>query len=359
MNSLKKTPKSEKPRPKAKVRAPFILGDFEIKAGERKTVNLPIAELYTANTLSMSVHVIHGKKEGPVLFVSACIHGDEINGVEVITRLLKLKSLQHLKGTLLIIPVVNIFGFLNNSRYLPDRRDLNRSFPGSQHGSMASRLANLFNKEIVQRSTHGIDLHTAAIHRNNLPQLRVDLNDTQALEMANTFGVPVILHSPVIEGTLRQMGQESQVPILVYECGEALRFDELSIRAGVRGVISAMRHLEMLPKRHNAPRIKTIITRSSTWVRAPRGGILRTRITLGKWVEKDQIMGTIGSPLDEVQTEVVATKSGIIIGKTELPLVDEGNAIFHIAMLEEEEVVPLIAQFKAMGASDEWSMANL
>ena len=223
------------------------VGGTTISPGQRVTVDLPVADLYTSTSLHMPVQVICGRKPGPVLFVSAAIHGDELNGVEIIRRLLKRKALKSIRGTLLAVPIVNVHGFLNQSRYLPDRRDLNRSFPGSAKGSIASRLANLFIKEIVSKADFGIDLHTGALHRSNLPQIRANLDDAATLDIAQVFGTPVIINSDIRDGSLRACAFERGQPVLIYEAGEALRFDEISIRAGLRGILNVMRHIGMLP----------------------------------------------------------------------------------------------------------------
>ncbi|MGQ9424910.1 succinylglutamate desuccinylase/aspartoacylase family protein [Gilvimarinus sp. F26214L] len=308
------------------------IGDYEIKPGEHRTIELPLAAMVTHNDVEMTVHVVSGRKAGPVLFVNAAIHGDELNGVEVIRRLLKQRQLNRLSGTLIAIPIVNVYGFLNNSRYLPDGRDLNRSFPGSSKGSLAARIANTFFNEIVKTSTHGIDLHTGARHRANLPQLRADLSNDEVKRMASAFDVPVIIDSKIRDGSLRQMGDDANVPVLLYEAGEALRFDELSIRAGVRGIINVMRELKMLPhKKHRILNKKPIISRNTTWVRAPHSGILRALVPLGARVMKDDVLGVIADPLGASEYHVIAHDEGIVIGRTYMPLVHEGEALFHLA----------------------------
>ena len=218
---------------------PIQIGETIIQPGERTIVDLPVADLYTATSLSMPVKVICGRTAGPVLFVSAAIHGDELNGVEIIRRLLKRKALRSLRGTLLAVPIVNVHGFLDQSRYLPDRRDLNRSFPGSPKGSIAARLANIFIKQIVRKADYGIDLHTGAINRSNLPQIRANLDDPRNEDLAKAFGAPVIIGSSILDGSLRACASDIGMPILIYEAGEALRFDETSIRAGLRGILPA------------------------------------------------------------------------------------------------------------------------
>jgi predicted deacylase len=312
----------------------LVIGGKEISPGQRVTVNLPLALLHTQTPLEMPVRVWRGKRDGARLFISAAIHGDEINGVEIIRRLLQHKSLANLRGTLITIPTVNVYGVIQHSRYLPDRRDLNRSFPGSERGSLASRLADLFMREIVQNCTHGIDLHTGALHRSNLPQLRVNLEDPEILPLARAFEVPTIINSDLRDGSLRQAATEIGIHTLLYEAGEALRFDELSIRAGVKGIINVMRVLGMLPKKRYTAKKKVIeplIARSTVWVRAPESGIFRAYYALGQAVKKNDVLGIIASPFGDHEEEVIATSSGIVIGRSSLPLINEGDALFHIA----------------------------
>ena len=228
------------------MRASFEISGQTITAGTSSLVKIPLPSLHSDTSVHMPVNVIHGRKEGPVLFISAAIHGDEINGVEVIRRILSMKNIKRLRGTLLLIPTVNVFGFEGHSRYLPDRRDLNRNFPGREQGTLAGRVANIFMTEVVMRSDLGIDLHTAAIHRDNFPQIRADLHNPELKDLAKQFAAPVILHSAPPEGSLRLAAEEVAVPVMVYEAGEALRFDEVAIRVGVRGVLSVMRELGML-----------------------------------------------------------------------------------------------------------------
>ena len=213
------------------MQAPFEIAGVVIKPGQRISLEIPVPSLYTHTELEMPVHVVHGRKSGPTLFLSGAVHGDEINGVEIIRRVLRTKSLARLHGTLLAIPVVNIFGFINQSRYLPDRRDLNRSFPGSESGSLAARIAHRFLNEIVARCTHGIDLHTGAIHRDNLPQVRAVLDDEETEKMARAFKPPVILNTSIVEGSLREAVEKLDIAVIVYEAGEALRFDEVCSRS--------------------------------------------------------------------------------------------------------------------------------
>ncbi len=327
--------------------AAIEVGAVTVEPGARATVRLPVADLYTGTSLSMPVHVVCGRREGPVLFVSAAIHGDELNGVEIIRRLLKRKALSSMRGTLLAVPIVNVHGFLDQSRYLPDRRDLNRSFPGSPKGSIAARLANLFINEVVSKADYGIDLHTGAINRSNLPQIRANLDDVRTMEIARAFGAPVIIDSNMRDGSLRACAAEIGIPILIYEAGEALRFDETSIRAGLRGIFNVMRHIGMLPEKKRPTPVAPVVARSTRWVRAGRSGIVSNRAKLGGRVTEGQPLATISDPIGRHDEVVVAPFDGIVIGRNNLPLAHEGDALFHLGSFRDvpkaEDVVETFA----------------
>lgn len=314
----------------------LVIGGVKIPRGAQRDIDLPVALLHTQSQLSMPVRIVRGRRDGPRLFISAAIHGDELNGVEIIRRLYQHKSLKQLRGTLITIPIVNVHGVIHHSRYLPDRRDLNRSFPGTERGSLASRLANLFMVEIIANSTHGIDIHTGALHRTNLPQIRANLDNSETEQLAKVFGAPVILNADLRDGSLREAAANLGIPMLLYEGGEALRFDELSIRAGVRGIINVMRELEMLPRGRSRQRkpIEPLIARSSTWVRASESGIFRAFTALGSRVAKDELLGVISSPYGDNEMEVTSPAAGIVIGRTSLPLINEGDALYHIARFQ-------------------------
>ncbi len=318
----------------------IVIGGTRVAPGTGVTINLPIARLYTYDNLSMPVEVVNGRRSGPRLFVSAAIHGDELNGVEIIRRLLRHSVLKRLRGTLVAVPVVNVHGLLHRSRYLPDRRDLNRSFPGSVRGSLAGRIADLFMREIVANCTHGIDLHTGAVYRENLPQVRANLDDPAALELAEAFGVPVLINADLRDGSLREAAMDAGIPILLYEGGEALRFDEVAIRAGLRGVLHVMRALGMLPGTRPASQPQQpVVARSTSWVRAPESGILRPQTRLGARVHKGDTLGIIAAPLVDAECRVVAPAGGILIAQTHLPLVHEGEALFLLARFESNAAV--------------------
>jgi predicted deacylase len=309
----------------------ITIGETTVNPGQRASINLPVADLYTGTSLSMPVKVICGRRAGPVLFVSAAIHGDELNGVEIIRSLLKRKALRSIRGTLIAVPVVNVHGFLDQSRYLPDRRDLNRSFPGSAKGSIAARLANTFITEIVSKAEYGIDLHTGAINRSNLPQIRANVDDETTLRLAKAFGAPVVLNSTIRDGSLRACAAERGFPMLIYEAGEALRFDELSIRAGLSGVIKVMRFLGMLPEINARQSITPVVADSTSWVRAPVSGIVSRRVRLGTRVIEGQTLAIVGDPLGQAESAVLAPFDGIVICRSNLPLAHEGDALFHVA----------------------------
>lgn len=291
-----------------------------------------MAQLYTQTPLDMAVEVIHGRWRGPVLLVCAGIHGDEINGIEIIRRLRTLTALDRLRGTMVLVPIVNLFGFLSQSRYLPDRRDLNRSFPGSEKGSVAGRTADLFFRSIVARCTHAIDLHTAAVNRENLPQVRAALDQPGVEAMARGFGIPVIVNSGLLGQSLRAEAGKIGIPVIAYEAGEALRLDEKAIVAGVRGVVNVMRTLNMLPaRRSRTARAEPYVANTTSWFRSPSDGLFRPLTRLGAHVQQGDTLGVVSAPFSADDTVLAAPFEGIVICVNRLPLVNEGDALFHLA----------------------------
>lgn len=318
---------------------PLTIHGQTILPGERAVILLPMPTLYDCTPLSMPIHVIRGKKPGPTLCVTAAIHGDELNGIEIIRRLLKKIKSNTIAGTLIAIPIVNMYGFLYQDRYLMDRRDLNRAFPGSPKGSLAARLAHLITTDILSQVTHCVDLHSGSQHRTNLPQIRTNLDAPATLAMAKAFNAPVMLHATVRDGSLRQYANEKNVPCLLYEAGEALRFDEMSIKTGLHGILHLMHALEMIDtppkKKHSA----STAARSSYWVRAPQSGLLHSSKLLGKSIKKGELLAIIGNPSTTEEYKLYSPLSGIIIGKNNLPMVHEGAALFHIACFEKIRLV--------------------
>lgn len=325
------------------MRRDFHIGGEKVAPGTHRLVDLPVSKLSNHTPVTLPVHVLHGPRPGPAMFVSAAIHGDELNGVEIIRRLLRTLRPGNIGGTFLCVPVVNAYGFIGRSRYLPDRRDLNRSFPGSATGSLAARLANLFLNEVVKRCQFGIDLHTAAVHRVNLPQIRADfVKSPRCRELSEAFGAQVVLEAPERVGSLRRAARDAGVDVLVYEGGEGLRFDEFAIKAGVDGIANVMLKCGMLelpdgvePAPPGEPGRAPVFANASKWVRAPDGGIFRTLKKIGHAVSEGETVGWVANPYDDTQSEIHAPRRGIIIGSTTLPIVNMGDALFHIAWSDE------------------------
>ncbi len=325
------------------------IGGVEFAPGSRGTVQIPVSRRASGAEVSLPVEVVHGRKPGPRLFICAAIHGDEINGVEIIRRILRRRALTSLRGSLIAVPVVNVYGFVSLSRYLPDRRDLNRSFPGSSQGSLAARLADTFVREIISNATHGIDLHTGAVHRTNLPQIRACLDDQETERLARAFGVPVILNSNLRDGSLRQTVVDTGIPMLLYEAGEALRFDKWAIRGGERGILNVMRALNMLPEIKSKPGAPPMIAQGSRWTRAPQGGLVRAHVDLGDRVEKGQLLAHVADPLGSDESEVLSPDAGLIIGRSEIPVVNEGDALFHVATFERlDDAASSVEEFQTL-----------
>ena len=315
------------------------IGDIDVGRGRSATGELPVSRLVTGNTISIPLRVVHGQSEGPTVWVSGAVHGDEIAGVEIIRRVLADIDPKSLRGTLIAVPIVNVHGFLNGDRYFPDRRDLNRSFPGSATGSLAGRVARLFMDEIVDRCDVGIDLHTGSDHRTNFPQIRADLDDPTTRDLAVAFDAPLMLHAKLRDGSLRAAATARGVTVLLYEGGEAWRFDEDAIRTGVRGVRNVLESLGMLDSEQSEPTVAgdpPFESRSSTWVRTRRSGIVQLHAGLGDRVEKGQALATVHDATGHRLGIAKASTSGVVIGLTHQPLVNQGDAIVHIAQLDTE-----------------------
>ena len=313
----------------------FEIGGKHIAAGTSETVELEVSLLANNTRMNLPVHVVHGSMPGPCMFISGVVHGDEIQGVEIVRRVLTALNAAKLSGTLLAVPIVNGFGFLNHSRYMPDRRDLNREFPGSERGSLASLLADLFFSEVVKRAQYGIDFHTAALHRSNLPQIRIAPDDKDLMALAEAFAPPVILTSKLRDGSLRKSAQEHHIKVMLYEGGEALRFEEVAIDVAVKGTLRVMKSIGMIDEAPAASaHVSPVHSTSSTWLRAPDGGILHSVRRSGDKVGKGEPVGVISDPLGTTQVSVFAEDDGIIIGRTNLPIVNRGDALFHVARIK-------------------------
>lgn len=316
----------------------------KIKPGQRKRLEIEISKLFDHTEITIPVEVIRGKEDGPTIFLSAAIHGDEINGVEVIRRILSHKKLlSSIKGTIIAVPIVNIFGFNRHVRYLPDRRDLNRVFPGSKNGSLASQIAYKFMTEIVEKCDYGVDIHTGSAHRYNLPQIRALIDSPEMKKLTKAFGVPVVLNSPLRNGSLREAAADKKIKLLLFEGGEALRYDEKIIRSAENGILAMLCNIGILDKkliRNKLPKAREVFyANSSHWIRAPHSGSLHIRKKVGSKVKKDEILALVSDPFGVNKYYVKAVKTGIIIGATMLPLVNNGDALFHIATFDNASMV--------------------
>lgn len=317
---------------------PFSIAGTDVAVGSHEHILLPAVRLYNDAPLDLRIDVFHGTKPGPVMLLCAAIHGDELNGIEICRQIIATTDTANLHGTLIVVPIVNLFGFIQQSRYLPDRRDLNRCFPGSERGALGSRMAYLFSQELVAKATHIVDLHTGAIHRSNLPQIRVDTDNERALAMAQAFSSPVIIHSKERDGSLRALANEWGVPLILYEAGEALRFDDASIQSGVIGVQNVMKHLKMIKGRRRGKRIKPVTSYRSTWVRAERDGLILPKVKLGQAVSEGQELAHCVNPHGPESDAVHSPVNGIVIGCSNIPVANEGEALFNVAQFASEAI---------------------
>ena len=301
-------------------------------AGARTDLLLKVSESYTGDRTVIPVTVVNGAADGPVLFVTAAVHGDELNGIGVVRDLLGTVEPGDLSGALICVPVVNVLGVQFHSRYLPDRRDLNRSFPGSPSGSTASRIAHTLMTEIVAQSDAGIDLHTAANRRMNVPQIRTNLASPEARALGIAFGAPYLIDSSTRSGSLRDAAERLGVPVLTYEGGEALRFEADVIAVGVAGVLRVMRALGMLAAVPQEAEGTIVESDETHWVRADRGGILDLAVGPGEVVTSGQPLWSVTGPFGRERTQQVSPFDGVVIGMTTLPLVNPGDAVLHLAV---------------------------
>lgn len=312
-------------------RESFAIGGIRVRAGTMRSLELPITRLVTGADVDLPVRVVHGREDGPSVWIDAAIHGDEVAGVEIVRQVMAGLDAKAFRGTLVAVPIVNVLGFMTGDRYLPDRRDLNRSFPGSARGSLAGRIAYLFMKEIVAGCEVGIDLHTGSDRRSNLPQIRADLDDPGTRDLAAAFGAPVMLHAKIRDGSLRHAAREQGAKVLLYEGGENLRFDSYAVDAGVIGVRRVLAALGMTEPVVEPAVEPSLECRSSGWVRARRTGILHLDVALGQKVSDGERLGTLFDSFGKTLRAVYANRDGIVIGRTEAPLVNSGDAVVHIA----------------------------
>lgn len=314
------------------------IGGETFALGQSGKVELTVDHMMDQQPMSMVVHVVRGSLPGPCLLVSAGIHGNEICGIEAARRLLEKEELRHLKGDLIVVPVVNQPAYKAWSRYLPGKNDLNRLFPGSQIGPSGDRLANLFVEEVVKHCSHAVDMHSGIVNRPNLPQVRISPNDGVAMEMARAFRAPVVVESPVRDNSLRQILLEKGIPSLLYEAGEANRLDRVAVGYALRGLLSLMRELAMLPGEDGAD-VATpsdpVVADTTYWERAPFDGIFSPAIALGQAVEAGAVLGTVVDPFGGGEGVVKAMVNGVIIGSLREVSVEKGDALLHIAVASD------------------------
>jgi len=311
-----------------------------IYPGENLSLALPLPEIFSCAPLYMPIKVVHGKQAGPSLLVTAAMHGNELNGTEIINRLLNISSLKRLRGTLIAIPVLNVYGLINRSRLLPGGVNLDSCFPGSENGTHAARMAHIFTKEIISKADVCLDLQTGLMNHTNLPQIFINTADENAQSLAKAFNAPVISNTMFKPGMLRTIIAEQNKRFLMYEAGEAMRFDEHAIRVGVKGTLNLMRKLGMLPTKTPAkePKLKSFFTDKNIWVRASTSGISHSKHKLGQHVKKGELLCTINDPFGATNSvNVVSPEEAIIVGKNNLPLVHEGESLFQLAIFSKME----------------------
>ena len=316
-------------------RPPFVIAGREIPAGKRVSLELPATQLVSGSTVNIPLIVLHGRIDGPTVWISSAIHGDELNGVEIIRELLGHLDIRRISGTLICAPIVNVHGFIAGERTLPDGRDLNRSFPGTRRGSLASRIAEIFMREVVSRCDCGFDLHTGSGNRVNWPQVRAGLGDPRTLELATVFAAPIIIDAKTRDGSIREVASEQGALALLFEGGEANRFDQHAIDVGVAGLRRCLAHIGLTPP-VDLPADPPLVAHSSKWTRASRSGILHLDVELGDAVDRGTKVGALHDPYGKRLSTISARTSGVVIGRTHSALVNQGDAIIHIAQVEEE-----------------------
>ncbi len=311
---------------------PLRFGTALVAPGQAVDVQLPVARLPTGAWVPLAVKIRHGARAGPRLWLSATVHGDELNGSEIVREVIDRIDPGKLKGTILAAPVVNVFGLLAQSRTMPDRRDLNRAFPGSARGSLTARLARLFTETIVERCRYGIDFHTGAAHRTNLPQIRADLDEPETRRLAAAFGAPLMFQAKEIPGSLRAVARKKGVHMLVFEGGEPLRFNRTVIAAGVAGTLRVLAALGMWRDPELPAPARSFEPRATRWIRASRSGIFHREVELGERVAAGQVLGFIRDPLTDSLRPVLAPADALVFAVTQSPLVYRGDALVHVAM---------------------------
>lgn len=311
------------------------LNGSEVRCGENQSINIEIARLPTHTDINLPIQIFRGEEDGPVLLLTAGLHGDEVNGIETLRKLIENEKIIPKRGTTIVIPVVNIFGFIHFSRALPDGKDLNRSFPGSREGSLARRIAYVLTNHILPLIDYGIDFHTGGASRTNYPQVRCVFADPVSLELARAFQPPYLLNSPLIDKSFRKAASRLGKPVIIYEGGESLRFDNQAIKEGMRGCLRVMNHLGMAdqPVRDQ----QTRVLGKSSWIRAKSAGVFRSFVEAGEEIHPGKLLGSITDPFGESKVPVKARRHGFIIGLNNLPVVNWGEALYHVGLPEAEQ----------------------
>lgn len=312
----------------------FEIGEARVEPGRRERLHIRVARLPAGGWLSLPIDVVHGSAPGPAVFLSGAIHGDELDGVQITRQVLDRIRPAQVRGTVVAAPIVNLPGMVAESRYLPDRRDLNRAFPGSANGSLAARLAHLFMREVVGRCSHGIDYHCGSDDRENLPQIRANLDDDDTHRLVRAFGAPIAIHAPAPPGSLRRAAVAGGTRVLVYEAGEARRFTPSAIRTGVRGTLRVLAALGVTAGHDDDEPSAFLQSRKRRWVRAGRSGVFRPDAELGQHVRKGEVLGEITDALGTETAPVRSRVSGLVIGRRVHPIVYQGEALMHIAELD-------------------------
>jgi uncharacterized protein len=307
----------------------IIINGQAIEPGETKTVVLNSYELHTKTRLEIPVHVIHSTEKGPAMLLSAGMHGEETNGIEIIRKVISRDEVKNLKcGTLIAIPVINVISFLYGSRDLPDGRDLNRCFPGTRKGSIGSRIAYDLMKHILPVIDFGVDFHTGGSRINNYPQLRCVFEFEANVELAQRFSAPLIIDSTYRDGTFRKEAAKKNKPILVFEGGESMRFDYLAINEGINGCMRLLSSYGMTD--FEVPPNPSVKIRDDLWIRANSSGLFHMNAANGSHVLKDDLLGVIFNPFGETEEKIISPTDGYIIGINNQPVVNEGDALIHM-----------------------------
>ena len=303
--------------------------------GECSDVFLPVSESYSGISLKIPIRIQRGVEDGPVVYITAALHGDELNGTGAVRHLICDESVQLKRGALILVPILNLLAFDRHSRYLPDRRDLNRCFPGTAGGSLAGRIARQIFSEIVGRADLGIDLHTAAVRRTNYPNVRADMSHPVASKLATDFGSEVIVNSAGPKGSLRCESCRAGCTTIMMEGGEVWKVEPAIVETAVRGIKNILRAFEMIDGEIERPDTQVVI-KNAKWIRAERGGFLQFHVRPGQVVEKDQPLATNTDLLGREQSMLAAPFSGVIIGMTTLPAVSPGEPVCHVGQLPDD-----------------------